>query len=131
MNAEWKKGLYQQKFTIIVIFVLESVKGSGLVSKCKPPGEFSLENVKMIFSTVHMQFGQQHQALPAILEFAEVQLSTPREATYKCKLLYREPLQPLQPLLEHSLWDTLTHRYISSRHFHSGNRDFAKKLPDL
>ena len=44
------------------------MKGSGLVSKCKPPGEFSLENVKMIFSTVHMQFGQQHQALPAILE---------------------------------------------------------------
>ena len=36
----------------------------------------------MIFSSVHMQFGQQHQALPAILEFAEVQLSTPREATY-------------------------------------------------
>ena len=42
--------------------------------------------------------GQQHQALPAILVFAGVQLSTPRKAT---KLLCYEPLQPL---LECLLW---------------------------
>ena len=32
---------------------MESVKGSGHVSKCNPTGELSLERIKMIYSPVH------------------------------------------------------------------------------
>ena len=36
-----------------LIVLLESVKGSGNVSKCNPTGEFSLESIKMSFSPVY------------------------------------------------------------------------------
>ena len=38
---------------VIEIFMLESLKKSGYVSKCNPTGELSLESIKMIFSPVY------------------------------------------------------------------------------
>jgi len=100
-----------------------------------------------VWKEIH-QFGQQCQALPGLLEFARVLLSTLHEATCKWKLLFHEPLQPLPghlwwvlsspqthqqyPFLQwqiHQQYPFLQWQIHQQYPFLQGR--FSKKLPDL
>ena len=59
-------SMHASCYLVIEIFVLESLKKSGYVSKCNPIGELSLESIKMFLV---QSTGPVHQSNPTIVDY--------------------------------------------------------------